>query len=361
LLLVACQAGLVAPPPPDAGSAASSEGADSSARGGVGKVIGSFPGSVDAVTMDDTYLYASEFGAIYRLRRDGVGGAHLLAKTSSFNPGIVVDDTNVYWTDLCGPDVNCAQGEVQSVPKAGGPVTTLASAQLRPESLVADETHLYWTNEGHDGPGEPFGGGQVVSMPKTGGTPLVLVDNLQLADSLVLDGRGGAVFHAFNIIGRVPTSGGAQTTLENVLNGFGVSNFVVAGTELYYWTGDTTGPLYAVATNTNDTAAPSVGPSATVVAPSVSAIMLANVGTTLFWLSEGGDMTRAPVGEIWAMNLADGSTSVFAASDPPDATNTFYESAIPAGLVADARGVFALEYRGGTGVNETIVRAFPLQ
>jgi hypothetical protein len=323
----------------------------------VGTVVGAFPGNVSAVALDDTYLYAAMLQAIYRLRRDGAGGAQLLANTSSFNEGIVVDDTNVYWTDLCGPDPSCTQGEIQSLPKAGGTVTTLASAQMRPWSIAADDTHLYWTNQGRDSAGEPFGGGQVVSIPKTGGTPLVLVDNLELTDSLALDDTDGVVFHANNIIGRVPRGGGAQTTLEDLLNGYYVSNFVVSGTQLYYSMGTTsqyTGQLIAVATNANDTAGPSVGPAGTVLAQSVNASSLATVGTTLLWASGGGDS----VGAIWAMNLADGSTSTFAQPDAAE-TASGYVSVFPAGLVVDAKGVYSLEYRAAySGTVETVVRAF---
>jgi hypothetical protein len=361
LLVAACQGELVTSTP-DAGPGISEGGSAGSSGGGgagghVGTIVGSFPGDVTSVAMDDTYLYAALFQAIYRLRRDGAGGAQLLANTSSFNDGVVVDDTNVYWTDLCGPDPDCGQGEVQSIPKAGGTVTTLASAQQRPWSMVADETHLYWTNQGQDYYGQPFGGGQVVSIPKAGGTPLVLVNNLELTDSLALDNAGGIVFHANNIVGRVPKSGGAQTTLENLLDGCPVSNFVVSGTKLYYSMGlsaSNTGPLVAVPTNANDTAAPTVGPSG-VLAPSVNASALATVGTTLLWASGGGKNT---VGEIWAMNLADGSTSIFAQSDAAE-TASGSISVLSAGLVADAKGVYSLEYRGAySGAQETIVRAF---
>ena len=50
-----------------------------------------------------------------------------------------IDDLNVYWT--------ANDGTVQSVPLAGGAVTTIATG-LNPCGLALDSTTVYWTDIG---------------------------------------------------------------------------------------------------------------------------------------------------------------------------------------------------------------------
>src|SRR5262249_30329877 len=60
---------------------------------------------------------------------------------------LVVDDLNVYFVD------NLA-GTVMSVPKAGGPTTTLASNQNHPRRIAVDGLYLYVLNAGTGTDGE---------------------------------------------------------------------------------------------------------------------------------------------------------------------------------------------------------------
>lgn len=74
----------------------------------------------------------------------GGGGAAgvpelLVAATFDMNPwGIAIDATNVYFTDAMG-----INGKVSRVPKAGGPLTVLASGLELPGAVAVDATDVY--------------------------------------------------------------------------------------------------------------------------------------------------------------------------------------------------------------------------
>jgi DNA-binding beta-propeller fold protein YncE len=59
-----------------------------------------------------------------------------------------VDATSVYWANNGG-------GTVMKVPISGGTPTTLASGQTTPWGIAVDATSVYWTN---------YGGGTVMKL-----------------------------------------------------------------------------------------------------------------------------------------------------------------------------------------------------
>lgn len=85
--------------------------------------------------------------------------------------GLAVDETNVYFSDT-------GQGTVAAVPKAGGPVTTLATGQASPGYLAVGGLYVYWSNN--------LGGAVMRTLKDGTGTPSVLAAANQPA-GLVVD------------------------------------------------------------------------------------------------------------------------------------------------------------------------------
>ena len=77
-----------------------------------------------------------------------VGGGSVTTLASGQNdPGsLVVDGTHVYWVTTAVPSYD---GTVNEVPLGGGSVTTLASGQNDPSSLAVDGTHVYWAHSNY--------------------------------------------------------------------------------------------------------------------------------------------------------------------------------------------------------------------
>jgi hypothetical protein len=116
---------------------------------------------------------------------------------------IAVDGTRVYWTDTSG-------GTVNSIPLAGGNVTTIATGQAKPLRIAVDDTQVYWSNNL---------GGAVMHAPKDGsGAAAVLASANQPAGVAV---AGGSVYWAndgqdasgHTTVQRVAVAGGTPSTV----------------------------------------------------------------------------------------------------------------------------------------------------
>ena len=92
---------------------------------------------------------------------------------------LAVDDNNVYFVAV----VDGANDQVLSVPKTGGPVTTLASGVTLPVGLAADATGVYWTSSR---PSEASGA--LAMVPLTGGPVVTLAARLGHPRSVALGG-----------------------------------------------------------------------------------------------------------------------------------------------------------------------------
>ena len=94
------------------------------------------------LVLDTTNIYWSELSGNIR-RRSKLSGAttQLLADQQGLPLSVAVDGIHVYWTD----NLN---GTIGRTPKGGGAVETIASAQNGPMYVVVDNLSVYWTNGG---------------------------------------------------------------------------------------------------------------------------------------------------------------------------------------------------------------------
>src|SRR5579883_663029 len=123
----------------------------------------------EAIAVDATSVWWTEDGSGPGILTVTTGGGALTQlvrtdqNTQGAPMGIALDATNVYWTDN-GPPA----GDVMSMPKGGGTPVALASGQDGPCAIAVDATSVYWMNgcnvvDGGSGTGSvmkvPIGGG----------------------------------------------------------------------------------------------------------------------------------------------------------------------------------------------------------
>lgn len=120
--------------------------------GGISPRIAFLGNSVSALTADCTNVYfATGDGSVGLLPVDG-GSPTILATGTASPPEsatqIAVDAASVYFIrseTYAGPAAS-GSGVLQSVPIAGGPVTTLATMSYVPNGIAVDADSVYWTN-----------------------------------------------------------------------------------------------------------------------------------------------------------------------------------------------------------------------
>jgi hypothetical protein len=154
------------------------------------------------------------------------GGAPTTLATQQVAYAIAVDDVNAYWVTYATPG-----GVLTKAPLGGGPSTALASEQDRAAPIAVDDANVYWMT----------GQATVMSIPKTGGTPTVLVpgpapaqENLPF--SLATD--GASVYwtdEAGGTVSKVAVVGGDVTVLATDQSGPGA--IAVDGTSVYWSNG----------------------------------------------------------------------------------------------------------------------------
>ncbi len=136
---------------------------------------------------DDDHVYFRDAdNAIKRMPASGGAPQVLIADTCC--GGLTMDNAHIYWGQWgeAGQD-----NSIRRIPKAGGSVEIVASfpdpANHNVHALAVDSTHVYWTEgkQGNELLNQP-GAGSVKRVPKAGGPMQTLAD-----DSAGIDNAGG--------------------------------------------------------------------------------------------------------------------------------------------------------------------------
>ena len=144
-----------------------------------------------------------------------VGYSTLASELTSAN-SIAVNSANVYFVHSgteasCGTCNSFENGALLSVPIGGGTVTTLASGQYAPVGVVVDSTNVYWTNSNNLG-----SMGSVMQVPKSGGTPVILASGQEGPWAIAVDATS-VYWTSYESVGsalyKVPIGGGTIVPL----------------------------------------------------------------------------------------------------------------------------------------------------
>lgn len=115
--------------------------------------------------------------------------------------GVAIDDTDLYWTVI---DPSGTAGTVMKMPKTGGMAVLLASNQQNPGHIVVDDTNVYWVDDGN---------GELVVLPKSGGTPMTLATDAA-GSSLVVD-ETDVYYNPSMLVKKVAKTGGPTTVVAS--------------------------------------------------------------------------------------------------------------------------------------------------
>jgi len=147
---------------------------------------------------------------------------------------MAVDGSFIYWTSG-----RQNAGAIYRAPKAGGPATLLASA-TDPVRLAIDEEFVYWTSRVPDTGDETVSPALLSRIPKAGGTPQTLARFDQ--DQNPLDNLGVDADHVYVqggmpdgtwAVARVPKTGGGLTPVYTIAENEAYYRFAVRDASLY--------------------------------------------------------------------------------------------------------------------------------
>ena len=117
---------------------------------------------------------------------------------------LVVDATNVYWTDA---------GSVNKVPLAGGTPVTLVSGETDPYAIAIDSTHVYWTD---------WVWGSVKKASLADATPVMLAYEDEPSLAIEVDSThvywttSSIVCPVYGTVKKVPLDGGTPFELNRI-------------------------------------------------------------------------------------------------------------------------------------------------
>jgi hypothetical protein len=306
-------------------------------------------GSAENVVVHGQNVLWIDGGHLYQTSLDGKTTTLLASGTRDLVAGVtadlVVDDSSVYWVNTvsslsCSPSCTWI---IQRVPLDGSAPATVATANRRVVALTGDTDHLYWEELALEplSPGCQCGS-KVQSVPKTGGTPLVLVDGtlngnlppvgpgyLQgswypaaglavAANSVMFVNSGSPVYTVYSI----PLAGGSLTTVATVPSSTGDALNTILGLSVVgvnaYWIDPYNHALYTVPLAGGSVSALATG----IGVPTVNAaISLAVTATSAYWTEAGtygGCCIQVGTGTLKSVPLGGGTvTTVFTGLDAP--------------------------------------------
>jgi hypothetical protein len=190
------------------------------------------------IAVDATYAYVAsyEIGPVNRVALDGSGVVELDSVSAT---NVAVNTTNVYTVSPSGG--GAPQGLVVGCAKTGcgGEYTTLASGQTEVWGVAADDTNVYWTNQGQPEPGlfkAPIGGGAPVALSASGPANAVVASGGRVFYSGSTSGTGSGNRDLLS----VSANGGAPTVLVSPDPTVSVQALTVDCVNVYYTTTDGT-------------------------------------------------------------------------------------------------------------------------
>ncbi len=176
---------------------------------------------------DEQYVYVlNEMSELLRIPKLGGEPEALYSGFFDWLPlSMAVDATAIYIGVLPSDAVLSPKpGMILSVPKTGGTPGVLVSGVLTPYAIVADATHLYWVAAGTFDfvDGTIAADGKIERARKDGSERLTLADNLSVPLGIALDGNDvyfgesglGEGKNTFGLF-RVAKSGGTIATLND--------------------------------------------------------------------------------------------------------------------------------------------------
>jgi DNA-binding beta-propeller fold protein YncE len=94
------------------------------------------------MTIDSTNVYWGNYGSGTVMKVSLAGGTptQLVSGVTPWDVAVDPVTQNLYFT-------NFSAGDVMSVPVAGGTLVTLAAGQSDPARLVVDSTNVFWTDQ----------------------------------------------------------------------------------------------------------------------------------------------------------------------------------------------------------------------
>lgn len=201
-------------------------------------------GKFQRIVVDAKNVYLTTGDAVVKIPTSG-GPMTILAANQGYAYNLAIDATSVYWTvsttDSCPPDGDaCADGVVRKVPIAGGPLTTLASGQARPEGLTVDGRNVYWINTSYN-----IFTGAVMKAPLAGGIPTTLAAAQNGVTGAIAVAGNNVYWTGFSVgnntsaLTRVSIEGGIPTPV--VTTGSLGYDVVVGGGSLFLLETDTIG------------------------------------------------------------------------------------------------------------------------
>jgi len=149
------------------------------------------------------------------------GGTPITLASTALCVDLAVDATDVYWT-ASPDDAGVVGGIVARVPIGGGATTALASSGSSFLGLAVGGGGIYWASD--DGETSLGYGGQVLTMPTSGGSPAVFggqaefdvaMNSTSLFWEATYDGWMSGAFVANEQLLTEPLAGGAQVTLAS--------------------------------------------------------------------------------------------------------------------------------------------------
>jgi hypothetical protein len=143
----------------------------------------------------------SPAGAVYQVPKTGGTPVPLVAD-GGHHRGVIADATHVYWTDW-------HKDTVRRAPIGGGSVETVSTTATRPAGIAVDATYVYWAT---------FGGGRIEKQFKSGGnpsTPLLVTTITAQAEGIAINDDWLVWGEPASRAWKIPIGGGTKAQLEN--------------------------------------------------------------------------------------------------------------------------------------------------